>query len=70
MRNILLLALALLITGCTTTPRTTTDIARWQVIPLNSAEQPSGNVAILLDSQTGDTWMNATGTNNWAKMSK
>lgn len=74
MRKILLLMLAFPLAGCAASPHagpnSTCNASRWQVIPLNSGGETNGNVAILLDSQTGDTWMNTTGTNSWAKMNR
>lgn len=45
------------------------SVGRWQVIPLPTVDRRGDQAAILLDTQTGDTWASRR-FNNWQKMGR
>ena len=70
MRRIVLLLLVIVGGGCATSPHEATHAGRWHVIPLDPGDQAGNSRALLLDSQTGDTWISSFGSNSWSKLSK
>ena len=70
MRNIVLVLLAIIGSGCATAPHESAEAGRSRVVTLDPGTQPGEARAILLDSQTGETWISSFGSNEWMKLSR
>ena len=70
MRSVFLLLLVIIGSGCATPPHEGSDVGRWRVVPLNPGMPSGESRAVLLDSQTGDTWISGFQSNAWMKLSK
>ena len=70
MRSVVLFLLVIIVGGCATSPHEDADAGRWRVVPLDPGTQNADSRAILLDSQTGDTWISQFQSNSWSKLSR
>ena len=69
-RRIVLILVGMLSSGCVDIPKfEPPPPMSWEVVPLNGSES-AANVAILVNKQTGETWITWGTSNAWQAMQK
>ena len=66
---VVLLLLTLTLGGCAVTASKQPVTERWRVFALQPGTSDFGNYAVLLDTQTGETWVSREGR-EWKSISR
>jgi hypothetical protein len=67
MKWVVLILFAAFASGCLDIPKF--EQQHWEVVQLHGTE-PAGNIAILINKHTGETWATSGANNTWTPMKR